>query len=102
MTKRTEHIKKILFKSGVMLISNPIAAFFLDPVIPKLLSLYLSQYLSKWKRNGLLKSYQVEVQRIGRLYYKIGLHALANKKETKDTLTAYISSVIGKVLPRKQ
>ncbi len=97
--KRKEQIKTVLFTTGVKVLSNPLATFFLDPLIPKLISVYLSQSLNKWVRNGLLKSYEIEVQRIDRLYYKVCLHALARKKETKDALIAYISDFLGKSLP---
>jgi hypothetical protein len=87
-----------IFKLTAKLLFNPVTTFFLDPVIPKLVSVYLHQYLNRWKQSGLIKNYDVEVQRLGRLTYKIRLHLLAGKKETKITIMNYISSSIEKLL----
>jgi hypothetical protein len=87
-----------IFKLIAKLLFNPVTTFFLDPVIPKLVSVYLHQYLNRWKQKGLIKTYEVEVQRLGRLTYKIGLHMLAGKKETKTAIINYITSNIEKML----
>ena len=89
---------KILSKTAAKLLSTPFATFFLDPIIPKVVSIYLRQYLNRWKKNGLLKDYEVEVQRVGRLQYRVKLRALAAKKETKIAALNYISSNIKKIL----
>lgn len=88
----------VLLKLVSKLMSNPVVQFFLDPVIPKIVIFYLHQYLGRWKKNGLIKNYEVEVQRVGRLQYKIRLHALASKKETNTTVLNYVSSNIEKML----
>jgi hypothetical protein len=48
-------MEKILFNVASKLLSSPIATFFFDPLIPKLISIYLSQNLKKWKRKGIGK-----------------------------------------------
>jgi hypothetical protein len=80
------------------LFANPVVQFFLDPVIPKLVIFYLQQYLNRWKKKGLIKNYKVEVQHLGKLYYKIGLHAQAVEKQTNIAVLNYISSTIEKML----
>lgn len=91
-------MEKILFNAASKLLSSPIATFFFDPLIPKLISVYLSQNLKKWKRKGILESYQFDVQRIGRLCYKIRLHVLAEKKETNKVLADYVMKLLGSYL----
>jgi hypothetical protein len=88
----------MLVRVSSKLLSNPITSFFLDPIIPKIISIYLSQKLSEWKSNGLLESYEVKVQRISRLCYNIRLHVLAKKRETKKVLADYISKLLGTYL----
>ncbi len=86
-----------LFKLVSKLMANPVIQYFLDPVIPKLVTFYLRQYLNQWKKKGLIKNYQIEVERVGKLYYKIGLHALTSQKETNSTILNYVSSTIEKM-----
>ena len=88
----------MLLRIGSKLLSNSVATFFFDPLIPKLISFYLSQTLNKWKRNGTIKDYNVEVQRIGRLYYSLRFHIIAKKKETNKFLLGYISKFLATFL----
>lgn len=88
----------MLLRVSSKLLSNSIASFFLDPFIPKLISFYLSQNLNKWKSNGTLKDYTVEVQRLGRLSYGIRFHIIAKKKETNKFLLDYISKFLATFL----
>jgi hypothetical protein len=89
---------KLLLKLVSKLLANRVVQFFLDPVIPKLVTFYLHQYLNRWKKKGLIKNYVVEVQRVGRLYYKIRLHALAIKKETNTTILNYATNKVEEIL----
>jgi hypothetical protein len=85
---------KILRKVTSKMLSSHLATFFFDPIIPKIISFYLSQSLNKWKHSGILESYDVEVQRISKLYYYVGLHVLAKKKETRKVLVDYVSKLL--------
>jgi hypothetical protein len=91
-------MSKMLLRISSKLLSNSIATFIFDPFIPKLISFYLSQNLKKWKSNGTLKDYNVEVQRIGRLSYGIRFHIIAKKKETNKLLLDYISKFLATFL----
>ena len=88
----------MLLRVSSKLLSNSVATFFLDPLIPKLVSFYLSRNLNKWKRNGTLRDFNVEVQRIGRLSYGIRFHIIAKKKETNKFLLDYVSKFLATFL----
>ncbi len=96
--KKRGHLNQVFAKATANLIASPVGAFFLDPVLPKLLGFYLHQYLDSWKKSGLIKNYEVEIQKIGRLHYKVCLHALAGKKEAKVTVVNYLSDRIENLL----
>ncbi len=89
---------QVILKLITELFANPVIQFFLDPMIPKLITFYLQRYLNNWQKKGLIKKYHVEVQRLGKLYYKIGLHALAAEKETNISVLNYISSRVENIL----
>ena len=92
------HVKsfrsRMLPRVSSKLLSNSVATFLFDPLIPKLISFYLSQNLNKLKSNGTIKDYNFEVKRIGRLYYSFRFHIIAKKKETNKFLLNYISKFL--------
>lgn len=95
---QTNQSNPVIYKLLSDTLSNSVVQFFLDPVIPKLVTTYLTIYLNSWKKKGIIKNYEVNVQRLDKLYYKIGLQAYASKKETNITLLNYLSSNIEKIL----
>jgi hypothetical protein len=95
---QTKQPNKLLLKILSKLLANPVIQFFLDPVIPKLVTFYLHQYLNRWVKTGVIKNYVFEVQRVGRLFYKFRFHALAAKKETNTTILNYATSKVEEVL----
>jgi hypothetical protein len=90
--------RKKIFTRILPLLINPITLFCVDPFLPKLISFYLSRSLRQLKSSGVIGGYKLEVQRAGRLCYKVTLHVLAEKKETNRFLINYISKLFNQYL----
>ncbi len=89
--QKRNHIDAILH-----LLINPITLFWADPLLPRVISFQLSKTLKQLKNNGILEGYKLEVQRTGRLCYKLHLHVSAKKKETNKLLINYVSKLLGR------
>jgi hypothetical protein len=95
-------LNKQLLKVSSFILTSPLIASFFDPFIPKLIALYISNYLNRWRKSGLIRSYKLRVERLGKLYFSISLHLLAEKNETKDFLIGYIMQALTPYLERKK
>ena len=86
------------FVVGAKIIASRPINFLADPFIPRLLNNYLSEILENWKTEGLLTSYHFRVVRLTRLTYKVEVHLLVSKEETKKMIIDYINDKLGPVL----
>jgi len=86
------------FVTGAKIIASRPVTFLLDPFIPRLFNNYLAETLEKWKTKGLLTSYRFRVVRLSRLTYKIEVHILVSKEETKKMIQDYINQLLGPAL----
>ena len=86
------------FIVGAKIIASRPVTFLADPFIPRLLNNYLSETLEKWKAKGLLTNYQFRVMRLSRLTYRVEVHLLVNKEETKKMILDYINDLLGPML----
>jgi hypothetical protein len=89
---------KLLLKLVSKLLANPVIQFFLDPVIPKFAVFYLQRYLNPYVKTGVIRNYTIEVQRLGKLYYKVCFHALTAEKETNKTILNYATGKVEEML----
>lgn len=90
--------KAALFKIGLKLLECPIIAFFFDLMGTKLILLYLTWILKRWKRDGLLENYVVSVQRMGFLCYGISLRVWLEKRKTREIVFKVISGIVSSAL----
>jgi len=94
-TMNSQNQRKLkLLKILSKLLECPLISFFFDPLGAKLISLYLTQILNKWKLEGKLENYKVTVQRVDFLCYKINLRVFMKKQETRKIILNIIKKII--------
>lgn len=87
--------RRALFTIAPKLLSSPTFTSFMDPFLPRLIVFFCSFNLRKWRNQGLIERYQVNVQRMGKLCYDIHLQLDAKKADTHRAIVDFIQRSIG-------
>lgn len=72
------------------LLSSPTFTSLIDPFLPRLIVFFCSFNLRKWRNQGLIERYQINVQRMGKLCYDIHLQLDAKKADTHRAIVDFI------------
>jgi hypothetical protein len=68
----------------------------IEPLTPRLFSLFLTRYLRRWKANGSILSYKARVKRLGKQHYLATVDIEVTRKQTEQALKRLLEEATGR------